>query len=236
MKKLRYLVKLSGEVLKGPQSAGIDWDYADKFCERLAKIILTEKVELGLVIGGGNIFRGASGSITGYDRIFGDNIGMLATVMNGLALAERLKHYGVESILQSGLEIPAITGLFHQSEVEDIFSKKGCVIFCGGTGNPYFSTDTTAALRALQIKADCIFKATKVDGIYDKDPHKHEDAKKFKELTYDEIIAKRLKIMDLTAMQLMMENKIPLMVFNMDEPGTLENACAGEVVGTIVKG
>ena len=231
----RFLIKLSGEVLKGPLSSGISWETVDALCIRLAGIIKKTGAHIGFVIGGGNIFRGVCCDIEGYDRLYGDKVGMMATVMNGLALTERLRHHGIYAVLQSGVNIDGVAGLFDRDQIENAFSRGGCVVFCGGIGNPYFSTDTTAALRSLQINADCVFKATKVDGIYDSDPAKNSDAKKYNELTYAEIIDKRLEVMDLTAMQLMMKNNMKLMVFSMTETNSLEDACSGRIVGTIVK-
>lgn len=230
----RYLIKLSGEVLGGESSSGISWEVADSLGKRLSDIIKTSKVELGFVIGGGNVIRGAAGHVHGFNRLYGDQMGMMATVINCLALAERLKFYNIPVTIQSGVKIEGVAGLFNRDEVDNTFSKGGCVVFGGGTGNPFFSTDTTAALRALQIGADYLFKATKVDGIYDKDPAKHADAVKFDTLTYDKIITMNLQVMDLTAMQLLKENNMKLQVFDMMSAGNLEKACNEEVVGTIV--
>ncbi|MBP5707117.1 MAG: UMP kinase [Spirochaetales bacterium] len=230
----RYLVKLSGEVLKGSQDSGISFEMVDGFCKRLSAVIRSGKAQLAFVIGGGNIFRGVSGELNGFDRLYGDNIGMMATVMNCLAVAERLRFYGVEVLLQSGIKIEGVVNLFNYDEANDVLNRGGAVIFCGGTGNPYFSTDTTASLRALQIKADCLFKATKVDGVYDKDPMKYPDAVKYESINYDEVIAKGLEIMDLTAMLMLKKNKMPLKVFCMNDSDSLEKAVAGENVGTTV--
>ncbi len=235
MSKKRFLVKLSGEVLKGPLPFGISWDIVDSFCAKIAGIVNKTGAELGLVIGGGNIFRGASGTLDNYNRSIGDQMGMMATVVNGLALVERLKANGLDAIMQSGVKIDGVADLFNIDKVNEHFSKGGIVVFAGGIGNPYFSTDTTSALRALQINADCLFKATKVDGIYDKDPFKHQDAKRYDEITYNQIIDMRLQIMDLTAMQLLSTNKMKLMVFNMMNFEELELACRGGKVGTLVK-
>ena len=232
----RYLVKLSGEVLKGDLPYGISFDMVDGFCKRLSAIILSKKAQLAFVIGGGNIFRGVTGELNGFDRLYGDNIGMMATVINCLAVAERLRYYGVEVLLQSGIKIEGVAGLFNSDEANAILNRGGAVIFCGGTGNPYFSTDTTASLRALQIKADCLFKATKVDGVYDKDPMKYSDAKKYQTITFDEVISKNLEIMDLTAMLMLKKNKMNVRVFCMNDDVSLENAVDGKEVGTLVTG
>jgi len=232
--KKRYLIKLSGEVIKGSQPSAISWDEVDLFAARIANIAKSG-VELGIVIGGGNIFRGASGNLKNYDRLYGDQIGMLSTVINGLVFSERLRTNGIPVLLQSGIKIDGVAGLFDIVKVEETFSKNGIVVFSGGLGSPYFSTDTTSAVRALEIKAECVFKATKVNGIYDKDPVKFPDAKKFDKLSFDEIIKKELKIMDMSSIILMKENNLKLMVFNAFSEKTLEDACKGKIVGTIVE-
>ncbi|OHD11764.1 MAG: UMP kinase [Spirochaetes bacterium GWD1_27_9] len=235
MTKNRYLLKLSGEVLKGSQSSGISFSTLDNTCKRLSNIIKKGDVELGFVVGGGNIFRGGRGVVEGYDRLLGDQVGMMATVINGLSLVERLRYYGVKTIIQSGVKIDGVVDLFDKDQVEKTFSEGGAVVFCGGIGNPYFSTDTTAVLRALQINATAVFKATKVDGIYDKDPEKFSDAKKYNEIKFGEIISNNLEVMDLTAILMMKKNNLKLMVFNMTTEGVLEDACHGKELGTIVK-
>jgi uridylate kinase len=232
LKNKRFLVKLSGEILKDDNS--ISWELANKISIELASII-KKGYQLGFVIGGGNIFRGASGNVPNYNRMTGDQIGMMATVLNGLTLVERLKANGIPAILQSGIKIEGVADLFDRNKVEETFNNGGAVVFCGGIGNPYFSTDTTSALRGLQIEADYIFKATKVDGIYDKDPVKHSGAKKFDTLSFDKIISMELEIMDLTAILLMKKNNMKLMVFNMDDLSNLEKACSGKKIGTIVE-
>ena len=235
LQKKRYLIKFSGEILKNSNQSGIDWEAVDNICKKLALIIKTG-IQLGFVVGGGNIFRGAFGKIKDYDRIIGDQIGMMATVVNSLAFIDRLRANGVFAILQSGIKIEGVADLFNKDRVEEVFNKGGAVVFCGGTGNPYFSTDTTSVLRALQIGANYVFKATKVDGIYDKDPNVFPDAKMYNSISFDKIIEKRLKIMDLTSILLMKENKMKLMVFNMLKGSLLEKACVGEAVGTVVEG
>lgn len=234
MKKKRFLIKLSGEILKESLSP-LSWNIADKLCKELAILNGNGNYEIAFVIGGGNIFRGASGDVEGYDRRIGDHIGMMATVINGLALYERFRSLGVTVTIQSGLEIPGLVGKFNADDVEKTFASNGVVIFCGGIGNPYFSTDMTAVLRALEINADCIFKATKVDGVFDKDPVKHKDAVKYDKITFSDIIEKRLRVMDLPAIQLCQENRMPLMIFDMVREGNLKKACSGERVGTFVE-
>lgn len=232
--KNRYLLKLSGELFKGKKESGISLPDVDLFCTRLYEIV-NKGIQLGIVVGGGNIFRGASTDISGYDRNLGDQIGMMATVLNALSLKERLFSRGLYARLLSGIKIEGIADLFNRDAVEETFSKGGIVIFCAGTGNPFFSTDTTAAIRALQIGADCMFKATKVDGIYDKDPVKFSDAKIYKTITYDQIIKDNLGIIDLTAALILKTNGMKLRVFNMIENKDLERACFGENVGSLVE-
>ncbi len=233
MKKNRYLIKLSGEIIKGNKESGISLESIDNLSKRLISII-KKGIQFGIVIGGGNIFRGSSSNINNYNRLIGDQIGMMATVVNALALSERMQANGIPTLLQSGIKIDGVTNLFNKEKVEDIFKRKGAVIFCCGIGNPYFSTDTTAALRALQIEADWVFKATKVDGIYDKDPVKYPDARFYSSITYDKILEKKLGIMDLSSIILMKENNIKLRVFNIFNKETLEKICSGEKIGTIV--
>jgi uridylate kinase len=229
----RFLVKLSGEFLLDANS-GLSLKKADDICSRLASIIKSG-FKLGFVIGGGNIFRGAFPEIKGYNRLLGDQIGMMATIVNALTLTERLRAYDIPVILQSGIKVEGVAGLFNKETVEEYFNKGGCAVFCGGIGNPYFSTDTTSALRALQINADYVIKATKVDGIYDKDPVKNKDARMYDSITFDEIIQKKLEVMDLTAMLLMKKNNLKLKVINFNKSETLEKACRGEKIGTCVE-
>ena len=233
----RILVKLSGEVLKGSLQAGIDWTVVDTICSEIAGAVKNTKAELGFVIGGGNIFRGATLdlNICNYDRLLGDSMGMMATVINALALVERLRGNGVNAILQSGVQIDGIAPLFNADVVERQFKEGGVVVFAGGIGSPYFSTDMTAALRSLQIKADYLAKATKVDGVYDSDPMKNADAKRYEKVSYNEIIEKKLEVLDLKAIQLLAKNNMKLLVYDMTQKGNLEAVCRGEKVGTIVE-
>ncbi len=234
MKKNRVLIKLSGEILKTDRESGISLEAADNLSKKIISIN-KKGIQLGFVIGGGNIFRGASNSIKGYNRLLGDQIGMMATVVNALTLCERMQANGIPTLLQSGIKIDGVAELFNKEKVEEIFEKKGIAVFCGGIGNPYFSTDTTSALRALQIGAEWVIKATKVDGIYNKDPKKYPDAKLYDSITYDEILEKKLGIMDLSSIILMKENNIKLRVFNIfDKQDSLEKACFGDKIGTTV--
>lgn len=233
----RILVKLSGEVLKGSLQAGIDWTVVDTLCSEIAGAVRNTKAELGFVIGGGNIFRGATPdlNIRNYDRLLGDSMGMMATVINALALTERLRGNGVNAILQSGIQIDGIASLFNADTVEHNFKNGGVVVFAGGIGSPYFSTDMTAALRSLQIKANFLAKATKVDGVYNCDPMKCTDAKRYDKISYSEIIEKKLEVLDLTAIQLLEKNRMKLLVYDMTQKGNLEAICRGEQIGTIVE-
>lgn len=233
----RILVKLSGEVLKGSLRAGIDWTVVDTLCSEIAGAVRNTKAELGFVIGGGNIFRGATPdlNIRNYDRLLGDSMGMMATVINALALTERLRGNGVNAILQSGIQIDGIASLFNADTVEYNFKNGGVVVFAGGIGSPYFSTDMTAALRSLQIKANFLAKATKVDGVYNCDPMKCTDAKRYDKISYSEIIEKKLEVLDLTAIQLLEKNRMKLLVYDMTQKGNLEAICRGEQIGTIVE-
>ena len=191
-------------------------------------------VEIGLVVGGGNIFRGLQGSEKGIDRTTGDSMGMLATVINGLAIMDRLEKMGAVVRVQSAIPMDKLAEPYIQRRATRHLERGRIVIFVAGTGNPYFSTDTTAALRASEISAEIILKATKVDGIYDKDPHKFEDATKYESLTYMECLEKRLSVMDSTAFSLCMDNKMPILVFDLEKQNSIRTAVSGETIGTIV--
>jgi len=231
----RVLLKLSGEAFKGDREYGID----PKFLMYVADEIKAGHelgCELGIVIGGGNIFRGIAGAANGMDRVTADYSGMLATVMNALALQDALKKVNIDSRVQSALEIREIAETFILQRTLRHFSKSRVVIFAGGTGNPYFTTDTTAALRAAEIKADAIFKATKVDGVYDCDPMKNTNAEKFHSLTYMDVLKKELAVMDSTALSLCKDNNLPIVVFNISEKGNIVRALCGEHIGTTIGG
>ncbi|MEK9658001.1 MAG: UMP kinase [bacterium] len=230
----RVLLKLSGEMFKGERNYGID----PKFLDFLAQEIHDLKelnIEIGIVIGGGNIFRGLAASMNGMDRVTADYTGMLATIMNALALNDALKKIGLESRVQSALELKEVTEPFILEKTLHHFEKKRIVIFAGGTGNPYFTTDTTAALRAVEIKSEVILKATKVNGIYNEDPEKSKNAKQYKTLTYLDVINQKLKIMDTTALSLSMDNHIPIIVFNLNEKGNIKRAINKETIGTLIQ-
>lgn len=234
-KHRRIILKISGEVLRNTQGGEpIDPHTLKSICEEVKKVY-DIGVQIGLVIGGGNIFRGLSGAeMKGVDRTTGDYMGMLATVINGLALMDCLEKLGVTVRLQSAIPMDKLAEPFILRRATRHLERGRVVIFAGGTGNPYFSTDTTAALRANEIGADMLMKATKVDGIYDKDPEKHADALKFEHIPYIDALRDRLKVMDSTAFSLCMENELPLLVFSMREPNSIYRAVMGEKIGTLV--
>ena len=234
-KHQRIILKISGEVLRNTQGGEpIDPYTLKAICEEVKKVY-DIGVQIGLVIGGGNIFRGLSGAeMKGVDRTTGDYMGMLATVINGLALMDCLEKLGVTVRLQSAIPMDKLAEPFILRRATRHLERGRVVIFAGGTGNPYFSTDTTAALRANEIGADMLMKATKVDGIYDKDPEKHGDAVKYEQISYIDALRDRLKVMDSTAFSLCMENNLPLLVFSMREPNSVYRAVMGEKIGTLV--
>jgi uridylate kinase len=230
----RILLKLSGEALLGDKTFGIDRAVAEYFAREI-KAVNTLGVEIAAVVGGGNIFRGVSDSALGMDRVSADQMGMLATVINALALQDALERRGVFTRVLSAIEMRQVAEPFIRRRAIRHMEKGRVVIFAGGTGNPYFSTDTAAALRAMEVKADIILKATKVDGIYDDDPLKNPKAKRFESLSYFDVLQKGLKVMDTTAISLCMDNRVPIIVYNLRQPGNLRRIVLGEKVGTIVK-
>ena len=234
IKYKRVLLKLSGEALAPKGGSGIDPDAA-KLISNQIKSVMHLGANLAIVIGGGNIWRGKVGLELGMDRATADYMGMLATVMNSLALMDALENIGVTTRVQTSIEMRAIAEPYIRRRALRHLEKDRVVIFAGGTGNPYFTTDTAAALRAVEINADLLIKATKVDGIYDSDPKKNPDAKKFDRLTYMDALNKQLHVMDATAISLCMENHMPLMVLNLWEEGSLQKALMGEKVGTLVE-
>ena len=229
----RVLLKLSGEALLGEKSYGVDPKRILAYSEEIKEIV-DSGVEIAIVIGGGNIFRGVSGASNGIDRVQADYLGMLATVINGLALQSSLEDLKIQTRLQTAFKIEAVAEPYIKRKAVRHLEKKRVVIFSGGTGNPFFTTDSAAVLRAIEINADVILKGTRVDGIYDNDPEKNKDAVKFKQISYDEAIAKKLKVMDSTAFTLSKENELPIIVFNMNKPGNLKKIINGKEVGTIV--
>ena len=231
----RILLKLSGEVLTGEGDYGIDPVVIRQIAQEI-KEVKNLGLEVAIVIGGGNIFRGMAASSTGMDRASADYMGMLATVMNGIALQDALEKIDVETRVQTAIEMREVAEPYIRRRAIRHLEKGRVVIFSGGTGNPYFTTDTAASLRAMEIGADIILKATKVDGVYDRDPLLHKGARKFEELTYLDVLKKRLKVMDATAISLCMDNRIPIVVFNLKKRGNVKRVVLGERVGTKVRG
>ncbi|WP_103866458.1 UMP kinase [Aquimarina sp. I32.4] len=233
MKYKRILLKLSGEALMGERQYGIDPNRLAEYANEIKQI--TEKgVQVAVVIGGGNIFRGVAGASKGMDRVQADHMGMLATVINGLALQSALEDTEVPTRLQSAIKINEVAEPFIRRKAMRHLEKGRVVIFGGGTGNPYFTTDSAAVLRAIEINADVILKGTRVDGIYTSDPEKNADATKFDFISFDDVLRKGLKVMDTTAFTLSQENKLPIIVFDMNKEGNLLKVVAGEAIGTQV--
>ena len=229
----RVLLKLSGEALMGDQGFGVDPAFATKMAREIGEV-QSLGVEIAVVIGGGNIFRGVAASAKGMDRTSADAMGMLATVINALALQDALEHLNVVTRVLTAIEMRAVAEPFVRRRAVRHLEKGRVVIFAAGTGNPYFTTDTAAALRAMEIKADVIMKGTKVDGIYSADPMTNPDATKFDRISYISVLERGLKVMDATAISLCMDNKLPIMVFNLRTAGNLRRAIMGDAVGTIV--
>ena len=230
----RILLKLSGESLAGESKQGIDTQRLAEYAEQV-KAIAQKGIQVGIVIGGGNIFRGLSGAKKGFDRVKGDQMGMLATVINSLALASALEAIGQPVRVLTSIRMEPIGDFYSPAKAQRLLDKGNVVILAGGTGAPYFTTDTGSSLRALEIKADVMFKGTRVDGIYTADPEKDPTATNFTEITYDEVIQRGLKVMDITATAMARENGLPIYVFNMDQYGNLEKVINGESIGTLVK-
>lgn len=229
----RILLKLSGEALMGNQNYGIDPQRLHDYAQEIKQIV-DRKVQVAVVIGGGNIFRGVSGVQGGMDRVQGDHMGMLATVINGLALQSALENEGIHTRLQSAIKMNEVAEPFIRRRAVRHLEKGRVVIFAGGTGNPYFTTDSAAVLRAIEIEADVILKGTRVDGIYTSDPEKDTTATKFDFITFDDVLKKGLKVMDTTAFTLSQENELPIIVFDMNTKGNLLKVVSGEKVGTKV--
>ena len=235
LKYRRILLKLSGEVLTGQRDYGIDPEVIRQIAQEI-KGVKALGVEIAIVIGGGNIFRGVAASSKGMDRASADYMGMLATVINGLALQDALEKAGIHTRVQTAIEMREVAEPYIRRRAIRHLEKGRVVIFVAGTGNPYFTTDTTASLRAMEIGAEVILKATKVDGVYDADPLLHKGAKKYDELTYLEVLKKQIKVMDATAISLSMDHQIPIVVFNLKKRGNVKKVVLGEKVGTKVKG
>lgn len=233
MKYKRILLKLSGEALMGDRQYGIDPKRLAEYAAEI-KQIHDKGVEIAIVIGGGNIFRGVAGASNGMDRVQGDYMGMLATVINGMALQGALEEAGMPTRLQTALKIEAIAEPYIKRRATRHLEKGRIVIFGAGTGNPYFTTDTAAVLRGIEVDCDVILKGTRVDGVYDSDPEKNANAVKYEQITFDDVISKGLNIMDTTAFTLSQENKLPIIVFDMNKEGNLLKICQGDNVGTTV--
>ncbi|MFM1808461.1 MAG: kinase [Bacteroidota bacterium] len=233
MRYQRILLKLSGESLMGSQQYGIDAKRLEQYAKEI-KAVVDQHIEVAVVIGGGNIFRGLSGAGQGMDRVQGDHMGMLATVINGLALQSTLENIGVETRLQTAVKIDEVAEPFIRRRAMRHLEKGRVVIFGAGTGNPYFTTDSAAVLRAIEIKADVILKGTRVDGIYSADPEKDKTAIRYDKISFQDVLSKGLKVMDTTAFTLSQENELPIVVFDMNKPGNLLKVVTGEDVGTEV--
>ena len=230
----RVLLKLSGESLMGAQKYGLDTAVLNSYAEQI-KAVVENGVQVGIVIGGGNIFRGLSGVKKGFDRVKGDQMGMLATVINSLALQTALESEGAKAKVLTSIRMEPVGELYTKSKALELMAEGYVVIIAGGTGNPYFTTDTASALRGVEIEAEVLLKGTRVDGVYTADPEKDPTATKFSEITFDEVYDRKLKVMDLTAFTMCKENNLPIVVFDMDTPGNLNKIIKGEPIGTVVK-
>lgn len=231
----RILLKLSGEALQGKGDFGIDPSVLDRMALEIGQLVGIG-VQVGIVIGGGNLFRGAALNAAGLDRVTGDHMGMLATVMNALAMRDALERSNINTRVMSAIPMSGVVEHYDHRRGLRYLNSGDVVIFSAGTGNPFFTTDSAACLRAIEVDADIVLKATKVDGVYDKDPVKHEDAVKFERLTYDEVLARKLGVMDLTAICLVQDQQMPVRVFNMNKPGALLNLVVGGNEGTLIFG
>lgn len=231
----RILLKLSGELLGGKSGCGIDGPSLQKLSSQVCDV-MELGVEIAVVVGGGNFIRGGSGSIPGVDRIQADSMGMLATIINALALKNYLESQGVSCLVQSAIPIEGLVLLFNDKEAVSHLKQGNPIVFAGGTGHPYFTTDTTAVLRAVEIEADAVLKGTKVDGVYSTDPKTDPQATKYDQLTFLEVLEKELKVVDATAAALCMDHNMPLVVFNMQQQDVLKRILLGEPLGTVVKG
>ena len=234
MKYNRILLKLSGESLQGTQKYGLSTDVLHSYAEQIKAVVGTG-VQVGIVIGGGNIFRGLQGARKGFDRVKGDQMGMLATIINSLALQSALEDNGVKAKVLTSIRMEPIGEYYSKAKALDYLEAGYVVIIGGVTSNPYFSTDSASALRGIELEADVMLKGTRVDGVYTADPEKDPAAEKFDEITFDEVYRRNLKVMDMTAFTLCRENGLRVIVFDMDTPGNLEKVLAGEKIGTLVK-
>ena len=229
----RILLKLSGESLMGEKGYGLDSNQLKSYANQIKEIVDTG-IRVGIVIGGGNIFRGLSGATEGFDRVKGDQMGMLATVINSLALQSELEKKGVTARLFTAIRMEPIGEIYSKQKAIEALKQNEVAIMAAGTGNPFFTTDTASALRAIEIEANVMLKGTRVDGVYDDDPLKNPKAKKFDKITFDEVYRRGLKVMDLTASTMCKENNMPIIVFDMDTPGNLKKVLTGGKIGTLV--
>ena len=234
MKYNRILLKLSGESLQGTQKYGLSTDVLHSYAEQIKAVVGTG-AQVGIVIGGGNIFRGLQGARKGFDRVKGDQMGMLATIINSLALQSALEDNGVKAKVLTSIRMEPVGEYYSKAKALEYLEAGYVVIIGGGTSNPYFSTDSASALRGIELEADVMLKGTRVDGVYTADPEKDPAAEKFDEITFDEVYRRNLKVMDMTAFTLCRENGLRVIVFDMDTPGNLEKVLAGEKIGTLVK-
>ena len=233
LKYKRILLKLSGEALAGERGVGLDFEVITPICESIKKCVELG-AEVAIVVGGGNFWRGRSSGQ--MDRTKADHMGMLATVINAIAVCDTLEHLGVEARVQSAIAMPEVAELFIKDKAVRHLRKGRVVVFGGGIGSPYFSTDTTSSLRAIEIGADVVFKATMVDGVYDKDPHKYDDALRYDELTFKDVLDKELGVMDSTSAAMCRDNGMPILVFSLEDPDNIVRAVTGEKIGTLVVG
>ena len=233
MKYSRILLKLSGESLSGDNDHGISTRVLEEYAEQVMDVAALG-CEVAVVVGGGNIFRGLSGTATGYDRVSGDQMGMLATVINSLAIESAIKNKGGKAKVFTAIRMEPVGELYKAANVKEVLRNGIICLLAGGTGNPFFTTDTAASLRAVEIQADVLLKGTRVDGVYSSDPEKDPDARKFTTISFEEVIERRLKVMDLTAFTMCRENSMPIVVFNMNIPGNLMNVIKGTELGTLI--
>lgn len=234
LKYKRILLKLSGEVLEGTQGSGIDFKVLDELCKQVVQV-KKMGVEIVIVVGGGNFWRYRNFKDSGLDRVHSDYMGMLATIMNSIAMEHALRKEGIQARALSAIDMPEVLETYLRDKALNYLTEGEILICAGGTGSPFFTTDTTAALRALELKCDIVLKATKVDYVCDKDPAKYKDAKSFKNLTHEEVLTRELEVMDLSAISLCMEAKMPIVVFNLKKSGNIMKVVKGESVGTLIK-
>lgn len=234
MKYTRVLLKLSGEALMGKSEYGINPEVLNAYAEEIKNTVESSKIQIGIVIGGGNIFRGLSGVNKGFDRVKGDSMGMLATTINSIAIQSALENVGVKAKVLTAIRMEPVGEYYSKQKAVDAMNDGYVVIIAGGTGNPFFTTDTASALRAIEIEADVLLKGTRVDGVYTADPEKDKNAVKFEKLTFDEAYDKKLNVMDMTSFTMCKENKMPIIVFDMNKKGNFKDLISGKQIGTLV--